>query len=125
MSNKPETKESENEDSLLRRLPILGPSIKLYDRYDGTFLTMLGMQYFNQGTKVLVYLASTDLFKSHYKLDPGYVQTLQAFTFLPWSIKIVYGIISDNFPIFGSRRKSYLLIMAVLQFVTMIVLGLQ
>ena len=82
------------------------------------------MQYFNQGTKVLVYLAAADLFKTHYKLDPGHVQTLQAFTFLPWSIKIVYGLVSDNFPIFGSRRVSYLLIMAVLQFVTMLMLGL-
>ena len=75
---------------------------------------MLGMQYFNQGTKVLVYLASSDLFKSVYKLDPGDVQTIQAFTFLPWSLKIVYGLISDNFPIYGSRRKSYLLIGALL-----------
>jgi len=39
-------------------MPVLGPILKLYDRYDGTFLTMLGMQYFNQGTKVLVYLAT-------------------------------------------------------------------
>ena len=46
-----------------------------------------------------------------------------AFTFLPWSIKIIYGLISDNIPILGSRRKSYLLIMAFLQFLCMIVLG--
>ena len=31
---------------------------------------------------------------------------------------------SDNFPICGSRRKSYLLITALIQFVSMIVLGL-
>lgn len=85
---------------------------------------MLGIQYFNQGTKVLVYLASADLFKAYYHLDPGRVQTMQAFTFLPWSIKIFYGLISDNVPIMGSRRKAYLLIMAFLQFVSMIVLGM-
>ena len=105
-------------------MPIVGPILKLYDRYDATFLTMLGMQYFNQGTKVLVYLAAADLFKAYYHMDPGRVQTLQAFTFLPWSIKIVYGLISDNFPIFGSRRKSYLLIMSLLQFLSMIILGM-
>ena len=49
---------------------------KLYDKYDATFLTMLGMQYFNQGTKVLVYLGSSDLFKSYYQLDPGKVQSI-------------------------------------------------
>ena len=68
-------------------------------------------------------LASSDLFKTYYKLDPGRVQTLQAFTMLPWSIKIFYGLISDNLPICGSRRKSYLLIMALFQFLSMLVLG--
>ena len=105
-------------------MPVIGGINQLYDKYDGTFLTMLGMQYFNQGTKVLVYLGSSDLFKSYYNLDPGAVQSIQAFTFLPWSLKIFYGLISDNVPIAGSRRKSYLLIGAVLQFLTMMVLGL-
>ena len=57
-------------------MPVIGPTLALYDKYDPTFLTMLGMQYFNQGTKVLVYLASSDLFKAYYHLDPGRVQTL-------------------------------------------------
>jgi len=52
-------------------VPLLGGIVKLYDKYDATFLTMLGMQYFNQGTKVLVYLASADLFKAYYHLSPG------------------------------------------------------
>ena len=50
---------------------------------------------------------------------------MQAFTFIPWSIKILYGLISDNLPIFGSRRKSYLLIMALFQFISMLILGFQ
>jgi hypothetical protein len=29
---------------------------------------------------------------------------------LPWSFKVVYGIISDCFPIFGYRRRPYMLI---------------
>ena len=48
-----------------------------------------------------------------------------AFAFLPWSVKIIYGLISDNIPLFGSKRKSYLLIMAILQSVTMVVLAMQ
>ena len=102
---------------------MIGTCLKLYDLYDATFLTMLGMQYFNQGTKVLVYLASADLYKTVLKLEPGEVQLLQAFTFLPWSMKILYGLISDNVPIFGSRRKSYLILGAILQFLSMVVLG--
>ena len=83
------------------------------------------MQYFNQGTKVLVYLASVDLFKAYYHLEPGRVQSIQAFTNIPWSIKIVYGLISDNVPIMGSRRKAYLVIMAIFQFVSMVLLGIK
>ena len=101
---------------------MLGFIIELTDRYDATFLTMLGMQYFNQGSKILVSLAVQDLFKAYYKLEPAEMQSILAFTGLPWSIKIIYGLISDNLPIMGSRRKSYLLIGALLQFLTMIAL---
>ena len=45
-----------------------------------------------------------------------------ATTMLPWSFKIVYGLISDNLPICGSKRKSYLLIAAFMQFMSMILL---
>ena len=37
-----------------------------------------------------------------------------------WSIKIFYGLISDNFPIFGSRRKSYIIIAGIIQFFSMV-----
>lgn len=60
-------------ESFCRRIPMIGTCLKLYDLYDATFLTMLGMQYFNQGTKVLVYLASADLYKTVLKLEPGEV----------------------------------------------------
>ena len=39
---------------------------------------------------------------------------------LPWSIKIVYGLMSDNVPIMGTRRKSYIILMGVLQFFALI-----
>ena len=29
------------------KVPVIGGINQLYDKYDGTFLTMLGMQYFN------------------------------------------------------------------------------
>lgn len=38
---------------------------------------------------------------------------------LPWSFKIVYGLISDNVPICGTRRKSWLIIMGFIQFLTL------
>ena len=32
---------------------------------------------------------------------------------IPWSFKILYGLISDNVSIFGTRRKSWLIIMGL------------
>jgi hypothetical protein len=39
---------------------------------------------------------------------------------IPWSIKILYGLISDNVPIAGTRRKSYIILMGLLQFFALI-----
>src|SRR3989338_4962882 len=33
---------------------------------------------------------------------------------IPWFFKILYGVASDNFPLFGYRRKSYLVAAAIL-----------
>ena len=41
---------------------------------------------------------------------------MQSIAMFPWSIKIIYGLFSDNVPIFGTRRKSYLVLMGILQF---------
>lgn len=64
---------------------------------------------------MLVYLATANLFKDYYGLDPGYVQVLSSIIMLPWSFKILYGLISDNLPIYGSRRRSYCVILSTLQ----------
>lgn len=94
--------------------------IEIYSKYDNTFVNLIAMQYFNHGTKVMISLAAKDLFKAYYHLEPSESQTLGAFIAIPWSFRILYGLISDNVPLFGSRRKSYLQICAVLQFVCMI-----
>ena len=41
---------------------------------------------------------------------------------LPWSLKILYGLISDNVPVCGTRRKSWLIIMGVVEFTSLIIL---
>jgi len=80
--------------------------------------------YFNQGMAALITLTTATLFKDHYKLDPGKVQVLLSIISAPWTIKIVYGWISDNIPIFGSRRKSYIIICSILQFTALMLMSL-
>ena len=53
-------------------------------------------------------------------LQPGEMAFYTSLYHLPWTIQIVYGVISDNFPFFGFYRKSYLVAMGALQFVSLI-----
>jgi MFS-type transporter involved in bile tolerance (Atg22 family) len=64
-----------------------------------------------------------DLFKTHYGLEPGRLQTLLATIQIPWSFKIIFGFISDNVAIRGSKRKSYLVIGSIIQIISMLVLA--
>ena len=57
-------------------------------------------------------------------LDPGEMQIYISIIHIPWSFKILYGLISDNVPICGTRRKSWLIIMGILQFITIFSLAL-
>lgn len=49
-----------------------------------------------------------------YPLDLGATEAQQAtvglVVMIPATLKIIFGFLSDNFPIFGYRRKSYMLI---------------
>lgn len=38
---------------------------------------------------------------------------------MPWSFKILYGLISDNVPLCGTRRKSWLIIMGIIEFLAL------
>ncbi len=69
-------------------------------------------------------LAVKDYYKEYLGLDPGEMQIYISIIHIPWSFKILYGLISDNVPIFGTRRKSWLIIMGILQFVTIFSLAL-
>lgn len=56
------------------------------------------------------------LFKDYLKLEPSENQYWMSFIIFPWTIKILYGIISDNLMICGSRKKSYIFIGGFIQF---------
>ena len=54
--------------------------------------------------------------------DPGDMAIYTAIVSLPWSLKIFYGLITDNVKIFGLRRKPYLIFFGFLQFIMMSIL---
>jgi len=64
-------------------------------------------------------LAKQDLFKNYYKLQPTEAQLLTTLIWMPWITKFLYGIIADQCPILGSRKKAWLIIMGLLQFISL------
>ena len=70
--------------------------------------------YFVQGVLGLASLARTYFLKDQLGLSPAEATALMGITTLPWVIKPVYGFLSDGLPIFGYRRKPYLIIAGLL-----------
>ena len=48
------------------------------------------------------------------RLDPSSIQGLLSTAALPWSLKPLYGLVSDSFPINGRHHKPYLLVASFL-----------
>ena len=70
--------------------------------------------YFAQGLRSFASTASTLYFKSKFNLDPTEITLVGTITFLAWYLKPIYGLISDCFPLFGYRRRSYLFLAGLL-----------
>jgi hypothetical protein len=87
---------------------------RMYDRFDKPFMTFFIVQNLNHGLWIIVNLALKDYYKQYLQLDPGEQQMYISIVHIPWSFKILYGLISDNVPICGTRRKSYLIIMGII-----------
>jgi MFS family permease len=62
------------------------------------------------GLGALPALAINFLLKDKAGLTPEQMAYFQAVTLIAWVVKPLWGLISDLFPIFGSRRKSYLIL---------------
>ena len=108
------------EEPLKSWIPYYDFTVGLMNKYDGPFVVLLGIQNINHGLWTVAVLACQALFKTYFKMDPGDMTVFMSMIHLPWSIKIVYGLISDNVPILGTRRKSYIVLMGVLQFIALI-----
>ena len=70
---------------------------------------MSALVYFNQGIGSLTGQPLFFYLKEKLLLDPSTIMYLSSVTTLPWMIKPLYGWISDSFPLWGYRRKSYMI----------------
>ena len=70
--------------------------------------------YFVQGILGLARLAVSFFLKDDLGLTPAEVAALTGITALPWIIKPLFGFVSDGLPIFGYRRRPYLVLAGLL-----------
>ena len=84
---------------------------------------LFGIVYFAQGMIYLPDQVVSIVFKER-GLTAGQLATFTWIITIPWFIKPVYGLLSDFVPLFGTRRRSYFLIMSATAAVTAIALSL-
>lgn len=70
--------------------------------------------YFIAGATSLAGVATTFYYKDDLQLSIQQVQFLASISIIPWSIKPLYGLVSDVRPVFGLRRKPYLFLSGLL-----------
>ncbi|EFA68559.1 folate/biopterin family MFS transporter [Cylindrospermopsis raciborskii S07] len=70
--------------------------------------------YLVQGALGLSRLSVSFFLKDELQLSPVEVSAILGIVTLPWMIKPLFGFVSDTFPIFGYRRRPYLILSGIL-----------
>ena len=86
-------------------------------------LTAILLVYFVQGVLGLSRLAVSFFLKDDLALSPAQVSAFMGIAALPWMIKPLFGFISDGLPIFGYRRRPYLILSGLLGTVAWLLLA--
>ena len=62
--------------------------------------------------------------KDELHLSPADMASINGITMLPWVVKPLYGFLSDNVPLYGYRRRSYLILSGILGCLSWLSLGM-
>jgi len=98
----------------------MAPSPERTNKFE--VLAILGV-YFVQGVVGLARLATSFFLKDELHLSPADMSIFAGLAGLPWIIKPLYGFLSDGFPLFGYRRRSYLILSGIFGFLSWLALG--
>jgi MFS family permease len=81
------------------------------------------MVYFAYGALGLIDVTRDLWIKESLSLTPSDLAGIAVWLMLPWTVKMVFGELVDTVPIFGSQRKSYVLIGAALMAAGLVILA--
>jgi MFS family permease len=65
--------------------------------------------------RAMITMAIQYMFLEIYRIPPMQASAFISYINLPWTPKLLYGIITDVFPICGSGKRSYVFLMGMLQ----------
>lgn len=86
----------------------------LFGNEPSSELIAILLVYFVQGILGLARLAVSFFLKDDLALSPAQVSALMGVAALPWMVKPLFGFLSDGLPLFGYRRRPYLILSGVL-----------
>lgn len=78
---------------------------------------------FTFGLSSVIDLAIQFFFKDVLQVQPADVSKLISIYMIPWLIKLIFGLLTDTFPIYGYRRKFYIIICGVLDCFSLILIS--
>src|SRR3954463_10899183 len=81
------------------------------------------MVYFAYGALGLIDVGRDLWIKESLSFTPSQLASIAVWLMLPWTVKMVFGELVDTVPIFGSQRKSYVLIGAAFMAAGLVVLA--
>jgi hypothetical protein len=81
------------------------------------------MVYFAYGTLGLIDVTRDLWIKESLSFTPSQLAGLGVWFTLPWTVKMVFGELVDTVPIFGSQRKSYIIVGALLMATGLLILA--
>jgi hypothetical protein len=81
------------------------------------------MVYFAYGALGLIDVTRDLWIKESLSLTPAQLAGISVWLTLPWTVKMVFGELVDTVPIFGSQRKSYIIIGALLMAAGLVILA--
>jgi folate/biopterin transporter len=84
---------------------------------------IIALLYFIQGLFGISKIAMSFYYKDVLNLSPFKLTIITCITAIPWIIKPLYGFISDSYPLFGYKRKSYLILSSLLGSVSWVIMA--
>ncbi|KAJ3084010.1 hypothetical protein HK102_000801, partial [Quaeritorhiza haematococci] len=90
------------------------------------FIVLIGLVYFLQGFRVFIFGGAFNwYYRNEFKLNPGQVQAYTSTAMITWNIKMIYGLIFDNFPLVRRHDQPYMIFAAIMSLVGFVGLGVK